>query len=130
MISGMLAKLQDQQNEEAKHEVTESSAPPAPANASRFVAPEAATGGGGGFLAPRAPVEYHVADNGSDEFNGRPHVERQADLALASQWQDQQCLQCELCEWRCVDENAIFSHQRCLRSCWWLQTCRMCQRRR
>jgi hypothetical protein len=29
-----------------------------------------------------------------------------------------------------VDENQIFQHQRCLRSCWWLQTCRMCQRRR
>jgi hypothetical protein len=66
-------------SEEAKHEVTESPAPPAPANASRFAAPEAATGGVGGFLAPRAPVEYHVTDNGSDEFNGRPHVERQAD---------------------------------------------------
>jgi len=49
-------------------QVTAGPAPPAPADASRFVPPVPAAGEGG-FLAPRAPVEHQVADNTSEEMH-------------------------------------------------------------
>jgi hypothetical protein len=49
-------------------QVTAGPAPPAPADASRFVPPGPAAGEGG-FLAPRAPVEHQVADNTSEEMH-------------------------------------------------------------
>jgi hypothetical protein len=49
-------------------QVTAGPAPPAPADASRFVPPGPAAGEGG-FLVQRAPVEHQVADNTSEEMH-------------------------------------------------------------
>jgi len=49
-------------------QVTAGPAPPAPADASRFVPPVPAAGEGG-FLVQRAPVEHQVADNTSEEMH-------------------------------------------------------------
>jgi len=91
-----------------------------------------AAAGGAAQPASHAPREENASEQVWEP--GRPRVEQQAELGLARapqstwQWQNQQCLRCELCEWRCLGAHSSWEHQRCLRSCQWQPECRDCRR--
>mmetsp|Transcript_31031 Transcript_31031/g.83052 ORF Transcript_31031/g.83052 Transcript_31031/m.83052 type:complete len:418 (+) Transcript_31031:137-1390(+) len=90
-----------------------------------------AAAGGAAQPASHAPREENASEQVWEP--GRPRVEQQAELGLARapqstwQWQNQQCLRCELCEWRCLGAHSSWEHQRCLRSCQWQPECRDCR---